>query len=369
MSADGSTGRVGAVHGVSRSGLTVTRLHRSGLAPHRLLVLGGRTLLAPAGLPQAEALGERIADRVWLRTRQGVDLDMVWELRPALKAMLRNTSAWRLWRYDAVVVVADGTSGVVGRLRRRGLLALLRRAVRGIGLSSHVVVVPVDRARPARRAGAEPRTVRTDAWAAGGGDQVSVVSASSDAAAAAEAIAEQLMQPLASAAAAERRTPVAAVDEHARQQALDDLALSDRGMEQRLQQVVDLALDGFRTASAEITLIDRDRQWTLASAGLRNADSPRATSLCNRSIEQPSPTLIADTWKVPDLSGNPNVTGAGAIRFYAAHPIESIEGYRIGVLCVWDDVPHEVEDFDLSALRDLALLAEAEIISADRHRI
>ena len=62
------------------------------------------------------------------------------------------------------------------------------------------------------------------------------------------------------------------------------------------------------------------------------------------------------------LRGNPVVSGPGAIRFYAAHPLESIDGYRIGVLCVWDDVPHDVGAFDVSALRDLALLAEAEII-------
>ncbi len=48
-----------------------------------------------------------------------------------------------------------------------------------------------------------------------------------------------------------------------------------------------------------------------------------------------------------------------AVAFYAAHPIESVDGYRVGTLCVYDPRPREV---DVSLLRDFALLAEAEII-------
>ena len=53
--------------------------------------------------------------------------------------------------------------------------------------------------------------------------------------------------------------------------------------------------------------------------------------------------------------------GDHPVRFYAAHPIESIDGYRIGTLCVFDLKPHDLRDIDPSVLRDLALLAEAEI--------
>jgi hypothetical protein len=53
--------------------------------------------------------------------------------------------------------------------------------------------------------------------------------------------------------------------------------------------------------------------------------------------------------------------------FYAAHRLESIDGYRIGVLCVWDTSPHPVGAFDVIALRDLALLAEAELIGDGPH--
>ena len=74
------------------------------------------------------------------------------------------------------------------------------------------------------------------------------------------------------------------------------------------------------------------------------------------------PTIIADTWEDHRLDENPHVHGARhPVRFYAAHPIESMDGYRVGTLCVFDLKPHDLADIDPSVLRDLALLAEAEI--------
>jgi GAF domain-containing protein len=59
------------------------------------------------------------------------------------------------------------------------------------------------------------------------------------------------------------------------------------------------------------------------------------------------------------------VQGPHPIRFYIAHPIESADGYRIGSFCVYDPEPRDVRGLDLSVLRDLALLAQAEITGAD----
>jgi GAF domain-containing protein len=151
-------------------------------------------------------------------------------------------------------------------------------------------------------------------------------------------------------------------DETGRQRAVDQLALRERPVDRRLKAIVEMARQAFETASAEVTIVDRDRQWTLVASGEQRGALPRQQSLCSRSIERRSPTLIGDTWQVPALRGNPLVAGRRAIRFYAAQPIESI----IGVLCVWDTAPHDIDDFDVGALRDLALLAEAEIIADQR---
>lgn len=377
---DRAAGRTQGSFGVrGRGRFTVTRLHRSGADPHRLLLVGSRALLGAGRHARAEALGERIADRVWLSTFRGVDLDVLWELRPVLQAIGGGLSAWRLWRYDAVVVVyAARPVGLRAHWRSRGVGPLLRRVLRELGTASHVLVVSLD--QDVDRAAARGRHADEQAHVTGGergtgpSPRVVTMSASPDPRRAADAIARRLVAALEAADrggagdepdAAHRRR-LHPDDEAGRQRAVDGLGLRGRQVGRRLQQVVELAQATFETGSAEITVIDRDRQWTMAASGWKRDDQPREASLCNRAIERPAPTLIADTWQVPTLRGDPQVTGGRPIRFYAAHPIESVDGYRIGVLCVWDTVPHPIGELDASVLRDLALLAEAEIIIGGR---
>jgi hypothetical protein len=71
-----------------------------------------------------------------------VDLDMLWELKPALSAIQHGLSVWRLWRYDAVIVVsAAHPIGAVARWRGHGVSRLLQRVIREVGTASHVLVV------------------------------------------------------------------------------------------------------------------------------------------------------------------------------------------------------------------------------------
>lgn len=360
-----------AVRGVKRGRFTVTRLHRSGRDPHRVLLLGSRSQLAPNRLPQAEALGERIADRLWLRTGRGVDLDMLWELRPVLRAMQEGLSSWRFWRYDAVVVVSLARpAGILTRWRERTVNRLLDGVIREVGTASHVLVVSLQEPGEAGEARAVAARRYESPVDEDGTPRVSSMVAPFDPRTGADAVVEHLLGPLAAADSggeaddmdAAHRRRLLADDEGDRQRAVDRLELRERQAGHRLQQVVDLAKQAFETASAEVTIIDQDQQWTLAASGRERGPLPRRDSLCSRSIEQPTATVIGDTWTEPSLRGNPQVTGPSGIRFYAAHPIESVDGYRIGVLCVWDTVPHEAGDFDAAALRDLALLAEGEII-------
>lgn len=355
------------VHGVQRGLITVTRLHRSGLDPHRVLLLGSRALLAPTG-DGVQAFGSLIADRVWLRTRRGIDLDVVWELRPVLMAIQNGLDAARLWRYDAVIVLCAGRlSGVRGRWRLRGVQRLLRRLIEDVAASTHVLLVSVGDARRNEERARHASTPTAEAGSTGH-EAEHRLPIDADQRVGADAIACALLAPFAAsdALSADRGDGqrVRMDEERGRQQAVNDLALRGRQVQRRLQQVVNTAQETFESAAAEITIIDHDQQWTMAASGRRRGTMPRATSLCNRTITRVNPTVIGDVWTEPDLVGDPLIAATEPIRFYAAHPIESIDGYRIGVLCVWDVVPHPVADFDVGALRDLALLAEAEIISA-----
>jgi len=66
-------------------------------------------------------------------------------------------------------------------------------------------------------------------------------------------------------------------------------------------------------------------------------------------------------WQDARFSGNPRVIDAPNLRFYAAQPLRSSDGYVIGTLCVLDTQPRQINADDLAAFADLAALAEDEL--------
>src|SRR4051794_16125794 len=111
-------GRVGvapSTTGTNGARLQVRRLHHSGPAPVHVLVVGDRAALGTRGTDTTD-LPERLIDRVWLRTRRGVDLDVMTDLHAVLRAVGHVFQEWRLWRYDAGGLVVDERPGSPPRL-------------------------------------------------------------------------------------------------------------------------------------------------------------------------------------------------------------------------------------------------------------
>ena len=84
------------------SRLAMQRLHHSGERPVKVLLIGDRAHLFSA--VDGATVAERAADRMWLATRHGVDLDVLTDLAPVLRAVQGVFRTWRLWRYDVVLV-------------------------------------------------------------------------------------------------------------------------------------------------------------------------------------------------------------------------------------------------------------------------
>ena len=62
-------------------------------------------------------------------------------------------------------------------------------------------------------------------------------------------------------------------------------------------------------------------------------------------------------WRDPRFAGNPLVTGAPFLRFYAGTPLTTDEGLRIGALCILDTVPrHDFGDEQRKTLERLGSL-------------
>ncbi|MDH2444211.1 hypothetical protein QDR37_09670 [Amnibacterium sp. CER49] len=354
----------------ARSGrLAVRRLHHSGPRPLRVLLLGDRAVVGDPGPRHAETLADRLVDRLWLTLRRGVDLDVLTDLTPVLRAVRGAFDAWRLWRYDAVVIALPAEPGALKHVRLRHHLSELLDEVLAdaAGTASLVLASPVPRSRHA----AKPFPVEELLGAAPSDRIVACpVLEADDARAWAAAVAERLAPllpapdraPAPDSAAALRDRPD---DEAERQRALDALGIVESAPDPRFDDLVELARTAFGAQSAEINFLDRDRQWKMAVAGAERGEQPRSTSFCNLTIQSAEPTVIEDARLHPLLRLAPAVRGPRAVRFYAAYPIESADGYRVGSLCIYDSEPRAAEAVNLDVLRDLALLAQAELTGVD----
>ena len=142
-----------------------------------------------------------------------------------------------------------------------------------------------------------------------------------------------------------------------RLQALANLWISGTPPEPRFDTIVQLAAELFHTPMAFVTLVEKDMQGFKAMHGADFPDIPRCMSVCTHTIESGEVLVIDDMLEDPRFAGNPLVTGAPFLRFYAGTPLTTDEGLRIGALCILDTVPrHDFGDEQRKTLERLGSL-------------
>lgn len=156
-----------------------------------------------------------------------------------------------------------------------------------------------------------------------------------------------------------RRMRPALVDEEVRQRSVDALDI-DSAPQNELDQIVTDARALFGTAGASVTIIDHDVQLTRAATGMPNEPMPRDISICNHTIQRAEIFVVEDTTTDPRFADSVWVDGE-RIRFYAGYPVESVDGQRIGALCVVDTSPRNFTDTDAALLRQLAHRVQASL--------
>lgn len=144
-----------------------------------------------------------------------------------------------------------------------------------------------------------------------------------------------------------------------REMAVDRSLRALRGRTSHLHRALVLALNSFDVPYAQLNLVSHGTLRSLAYIG-RSSDGLHQ-SLSAEAVSLDGPLLIADTHHSDRFSAVPETRGVAAIRFYIGHPVRSSSGHAIGVLCVLDTEPHDIEQGDDVLIRDLALLAEGEL--------
>lgn len=358
-----------------------TRQFIAGPDPDRVLVLGNGPAIGFGVLTQELALPGNLARRLAAATGRGVTVDVLARRGTTAALAPRLIADVRMAHYDVVLVCVGSTDAynLLPEERWRTDLGQLADALRAATTPSTIIAVlpirPLQRPNAALgRAGrlVEGHAARLDRIA----DEVCArrsgvvhltAAAIEDAprtAAAYDAlaglIAPALVQQLDGLAAKPAPISARTLRSHAdpepeRQDALDRTRLLESGSNPRLDRLLRSAKELFGITGAAVTLVDGDRVVMKAAIGMPSDDVPRSVAPCDRTIRQNGAFVLGD------LKGE-RIAKDGW-RFYAGHPLESPDGYRIGALCLLDTRTHEPLTVDRIALAEVAARIESELWS------
>jgi PAS domain S-box-containing protein len=185
-------------------------------------------------------------------------------------------------------------------------------------------------------------------------------------------------------------------DEEKRLAVLRRLGILDTPSETVFDWVVKMATEVLEAPIGLVTFVGKDRQWHKATVGLQVREIAREYSFCTYAIKEPGPTIVEDLARDDRFAENPYVgslksegspgpegspesegslesegaplTGGGedasvggkGLRFYAGVPF-SVEGQRLGTVCVLDRRPQSPPRKAVRQLRYLAGLVEEEL--------
>lgn len=155
-------------------------------------------------------------------------------------------------------------------------------------------------------------------------------------------------------------------DELERRRALYKFNLWNTGPDINFDRIAHLVKLVFNTKCVYISLIDGTEQWFKSQCGMTLKRSARLTSFCAHAILQrgDEPTVILDTKLDWRFAKNPLVTGFPGVRFYAAAPLRTSDGFNIGSLSLIDDSPrqdfaprqrHTLKEFAAVVMREMEL--------------
>jgi len=160
-----------------------------------------------------------------------------------------------------------------------------------------------------------------------------------------------------------------AVDEAVRLEALRSFDVLDMPTLPVFEQVVQVASFSAGTPIALVSLVDSDRLYFMARAGLDVQQVPSEGSLCNYAVRTSQDMLeVRDASEDARFADSALVTGFPGIRFYAGVPLISGEGHALGTLCVIDRTPRVLTDSQRMALFCLAHVTVELLESRRRER-
>ncbi len=145
-----------------------------------------------------------------------------------------------------------------------------------------------------------------------------------------------------------------ATNEAARLAVVRRYAILDTPPDGAFDNITSLAAHFFDVPIAVVSIVDHDRVWFKSRQGLGVEQVGVDPGLCTSAILKDVPTIIPDTRLDPQSLANPLVAGEFGLRFYAAAPLTTASGHKLGTLAVMDKQPRDVSESQAKVLQDLA---------------
>jgi sigma-B regulation protein RsbU (phosphoserine phosphatase) len=150
--------------------------------------------------------------------------------------------------------------------------------------------------------------------------------------------------------------------EQARLAAVRRYRLVDQPVEEAYERIAFVAAAVFDAPIATVSLVEQDRVWLAACQGLTGVrEVGKEPGLCASVIQQDDVYVINNAAVDPRTLEHPLVRGELGLRFYAAAPIRTHDGYRLGTVNVIDNRPREATPRQLTALQHLASIIADEL--------
>lgn len=146
-------------------------------------------------------------------------------------------------------------------------------------------------------------------------------------------------------------------DERARLAAVHRYDILDSPPEEAFDRIAAMAARLLKTPMATVAFVDADRVWFKAVHGLEGVRQVGCEpGLCTSVIECGKPMAVRDARADAVARSHPLVAGKPGVEFYAAAPIITSQGHRIGTVSVMDTRPRRFGPQSAAALADLAAL-------------
>lgn len=137
---------------------------------------------------------------------------------------------------------------------------------------------------------------------------------------------------------------------------LKDHEILDTPRDGAFDRITTLAARFFDVPVALISLVDEDRIWFKSSHGLDLEEIPRTPGLCASVIYSDEAYVVKNAIEDPRTLSNPLVSGEFGLRFYAAAPLTTSSGHRLGTINVLDFRPREITLHEKQTLQDFAAI-------------